>query len=360
MFAGLLVFVALQALLASYNISVTREAIERGLWERSPYNRLTVLSQLFPRGFAEMITFVCLSACGAVIASRGDRVLFASPGIAYVLASVVLSPQYPESVGHQWALACFDYDVTYTTCATPWFGHPWLGLSVDLGLMLVPGFMIARRVRPRRWPGRTDAATIAALVSCAAAGATAVWAMVVVQNGVDLSAVAAVGAVGLILGSARPWWPWFHVIVALALADGFAWLLDRLFWPQPYYPLSSALPAILAATWPIVAVASIASMWQPLAWLIRRLEERPLRLVIAVNLLNVADAMLTFLAIRSGGAYESNPFVRNAGLPLKIVFVGALTWLAYRRKPSALVWPFAILVWVAAYHVAGMFVNAWR
>jgi presenilin-like A22 family membrane protease len=64
--------------------------------------------------------------------------------------------------------------------------------------------------------------------------------------------------------------------------------------------------------------------------------------------------------VRSGGAYESNPVVRFMGLPAKIVLVGLLTWHLYRRKPSALVWPFVALLSVAGYHVAGILVNGWR
>jgi hypothetical protein len=79
-----------------------------------------------------------------------------------------------------------------------------------------------------------------------------------------------------------------------------------------------------------------------------------------VNLLNVVDALLTLFAVRSGGAIESNPLVRFAGLPAKVLFVGSLTILLYRRKPSALMWPFAALLWVAMYHVAGIIVNDWH
>jgi hypothetical protein len=76
-----------------------------------------------------------------------------------------------------------------------------------------------------------------------------------------------------------------------------------------------------------------------------------------VNLLNLVDALLTLLAVNSGGAYESNPVVRSMGLPAKVFLVGLLTWFLYRRKPSALVWPFAALLWVTGYHVAGILVN---
>jgi Domain of unknown function (DUF5658) len=354
------VFLIIQALLAAYNISATREAIARGDWEASPYDHLTVLPRLFPMGIAGMIAFVSLCVGGSATASRGHRILFALPGIANVLASVAVSPHLPQPIGSQWQLACFDWNVTYTTCSMPWFGHPWLGPSADVAALLVPGWFVSRRAKPRRWPGAVDRATMASILTSASVVATAVWAMVVVQNGVEIRAVAAVAALGLVLGAARPWWPWLHMLIAVALASGFECLLYKLFWPDPAFPLSSAIPHILGDTWPIVAVGLIASAWQPLAWLIRRLQDRPVRTVVAVNVLNVADAVLTYLAVRSGGAFESNPFVRIAVLPVKIAFVGALTWLMYRWKPSALVWPLAALVWVVGYHVAGIFVNAWH
>jgi hypothetical protein len=181
--------------------------------------------------------------------------------------------------------------------------------------------------------------------------------MVVIQNSIDLRAVVAVGAIGLITSVTRPRWPWYHVLVALALGQAFARLLDFVFWPEPTFPLSAAWTYLLADTWPIVAVGLIAASWQPLSWLIRRLQDPPLRLLIAVNVLNVADAVMTLVAVRSGGAYESNPIVRLAGLPAKVVLVGLLTWLLYRRKPSALVWPAVALLWVASYHLAGILVN---
>ena len=215
-------------------------------------------------------------------------------------------------------------------------------------------------VRSRRWPGRTDAAAVAAILSAVALVTTAGWAMAVIQNGLDERAVPAVAALGIVLGTARPWWPWLHVLFATFASGSFGVVLSYLMWPDPNYPLTDALPYVLERTWPIVAVALIASAWQPLAWGIRKLQERPIHLVIAVNLLNIVDAVMTLLAVRSGGAYESNPVVRLVGLPAKVVLVGLLIWLVYRRKPSAMVWPFAALTSVAGYHVAGIVVNGWR
>jgi hypothetical protein len=356
---GLLVFLGIQTLLAIYNVGLIRDAIDHGRTDALGWE-LTWLSRLFPRAIVGVLDFVALAMAGSAIARQGHRVLFALPAVAYLFASVFVSPHRPEPLGVQWSLECFSWDVTYTTCATPWFGHPWLGPTVDLALVLVPGWIVGQRVRPRRWPQPVDDAVVAGILTCSAAVVTAGWAMVVIQNSIDLRAVAAVAVIGLVAGLPRPRWLWFHVLLALALAQTFAWLLDFVFWPEPTYPLRAALPYLLGDTWPIVAVGIIAASWQPLAWLIRRLQKHPFRLLVAVNVLNIADAVLTLLAVKAGGAYEANPFVRIAGLPVKIVFVAALTLLLYRRKPSSLVWPFAALLWVAGYHVAGIFVNGWR
>jgi hypothetical protein len=261
----------------------------------------------------------------------------------------------PEAIGLEWNLECFG------ACSVePWFAHAWLGPIADLALVLAPGWIVAWRVQPRRWPGRVDAAAAASILTCLAAIATALWAISVIERGADERAVVATAALGFTLGVTRPWWPWLHVLFA-AFAAGFAGLMLNLFlWSEPGYALGDVLPYAIGQLWPIVALGLIASEWEPLARAIRNLQKRPIKLVIAVNALNLVDAVMTFIAVETGGAFETNPFVRFAGLPAKVVLVGLLTWLLYRRKPSALVWPFAALLWVAAYHVAGIFVNGWR
>ena len=83
-------------------------------------------------------------------------------------------------------------------------------------------------------------------------------------------------------------------------------------------------------------------------------------LLAAYNLHLIREAiarLLTRFAVESGGAQELNPFVRTLGLPFKLVAVGALGLLLYKRRPAALVWPIAALLWVLCYHVSGIVVN---
>jgi hypothetical protein len=361
--AGLIAFLSVQTLLATYNVDVVREAVDRGLLHVSERDRLSIASRLAPVLIGGAISYVMLAFVGSAIASGGHRILFALPATTYVFSTVLVGPLFrPEAIGAEWSLDCYSDALR---CAGPWFGHPWIGPLVDLALVLVPGWLVARSVRPRRWPGRTDAATIAAVSATAAIVTTAGWAITVIERHTELRTLVALAALGLALGVTRPWWPWLHVLFAAFVAGVFGWVVFWVAWPNQLppalgYTILDELPYMLAGTWPLVMIGIVASAWQPLAWTIRRLLERPIRLAIAVIVLNIVDAVLTFLAVRSGGAIESNPIVRFAGLPAKIALVGLLTWLLYRRKPTALVWPFTALLWVAGYHVAGIFVNGWR
>ena len=82
--------------------------------------------------------------------------------------------------------------------------------------------------------------------------------------------------------------------------------------------------------------------------------ERPRRspLLWALNALNLADALLTTIALQTGVAVEGNPVVRAIGMPGKVVLVATAGWLINRLRPRALVVPVAALaatvLWTAA------------
>jgi len=353
---GLAVFLLIQGILAAYNVYLIREALSRGQLNGYPeiYSSLSV--RLLTTLVAGGITYLVVALAELAIASRGHRLLFVLPAASYVLIAVIGSGygHQPQAVGTEWQLQCFR------EVCNPWFAHPWFGPLVDLALVLIPGWVIGARVQARRWPGLTDSAAIAALLVTTALVAMAGWTIAVIESSVNLPAVVAVGALGIVIGTARPWWPWLHALFATLVVGSLVSMVGSLLMPYPGFSVLEALHYEALATWPIVVIGLIASGRQPLAWVLRRWQERPLRLVIAVNLLNVVDAVMTTLAVRSGGAVEANPLVRFGGLPLKIVLVGVLTWLLYRRRPASLVWPAAALLWVACYHVSGIFVNGWR
>jgi hypothetical protein len=177
--------------------------------------------------------------------------------------------------------------------------------------------------------------------------------------GLDSATFGALVAFGSLVGTTRPWWPSFHLAFVLVLCGGLSWALSG--GHAPGLPAATAsttsLSSFLLQTSPFAVAAAVASAWKPLAGAIRRLQASPVAVMVSVNVLNVADAILTAAALRHGNAVELNPIVRYAGLPLKIVFVGVLSAIVYRRKPAALVWPTIALAWVILYHVSGLLVD---
>jgi hypothetical protein len=352
---GLLVFLGIQTLLGIYDIHVIRDAIARGLVDG--YS-LTLRDRLLPGLIGGLIGYVVIAMVGVAIAAEGHRLLFAVPAAAYVLTTFVVGPIHqPEPIGTAWGIECFSMT---GFCSGPWFVHAWVGSLVDLALVALPGVVVAVRVRSRRWPGVADAPTVGAILTVVAAVVAAGWAIAVIEGYLHARELVIVAAAGLLIGAARRWWPWLPVLLALFATGALGWIWEPMLFPDPNFSFSQAWPYVVERTWPIVAVGLVASVWQPLAWLLRRAKERPLSLVIAVNVLNVGDAVLTALAVSSGGALEANPVVRIAGLPAKVALGALLTWLLYRRRPAALVWPAAALVAVSWYHVTGILVNGWR
>lgn len=84
---------------------------------------------------------------------------------------------------------------------------------------------------------------------------------------------------------------------------------------------------------------------------------KPSPLLWALNALNLLDALLTVVAVRSGAAVEGNPVVQTIGLPGKVVLVAVAGWLVNRLRPRALLVPIAalglVVLWTASNLVLG-------
>jgi uncharacterized protein DUF5658 len=355
MLGGLLVFLVIQAMLAVHNVDVIRDATARGLVD--DYS-LSLSDRALPALVAGSMGYLIVATVGVAIAAAGRRWLFAVPAAAYAFTTIFVGGSgQPQPIGTQWGYGCFSMN---GVCSGPWPASAWAGALVDLGLVLLPGVVVSLRMPSRRWPAIADVPTVAAILAVAAAVAAGGWAIAVIEGYLHLQEFLIVAAAGLLIGTARRWWPWLPILLAAFATGALGWIWEPILFPDPNFSFGHAWPYVLDRTWPLVAVGLVASAWQPLAWLLRRAKQRPMSLVIAVNLLNVGDAVLTALAVSSGGALEANPLVRIAGLPAKVALVGLLTWLLYRRRPTALVWPAAALVAVSAYHVTGILVNGWR
>jgi hypothetical protein len=72
-------------------------------------------------------------------------------------------------------------------------------------------------------------------------------------------------------------------------------------------------------------------------------------LLAAVNVLNVADLILTRMSVDSGLAKELNPVAEALGVPGKLILVATASALIFRLRPGALVWPAVALAGVVTY-----------
>jgi Domain of unknown function (DUF5658) len=173
-----------------------------------------------------------------------------------------------------------------------------------------------------------------------------------------VAVVLSAGAFALLASSSRPWWPWATILVAAAMSGWMGELFTDLnYGARTLGGVPSDLGAASLHAWPYLLSVAVLSVWELLSAAMRRSEESPVGLLVAVNLLNVADALFTRLAVHAGQATELNPLVRAVGLPAKVVGVGLLSWLLYRRRPALLLIPAAALLVVLAYHVSGLVVD---
>lgn len=76
-------------------------------------------------------------------------------------------------------------------------------------------------------------------------------------------------------------------------------------------------------------------------------------LLLAMNVLNLLDAVLTHLVTRAGIAVEANPLVELLTLPGKVVFVAGLSLLLWKLRPRALVIPVVAYTAVVCYTIGG-------
>jgi hypothetical protein len=347
-------FVLIQTALAIYNEDRLTQAAAHG--ELVPFTLKPEVVRVLSSSIVAVATYTGAALAGLVIARRGHRILFAAPAAVLAFLPLIGAPHLPRPIGAEWTLTC------EATCSgLPWFGSGWVGGTLDLALILVPGLLASRRVPAHRWRGVFTAPTVASLgFGVSLALLVDRTSVVVIGHETDVPALIAVAAFGFLAGARR--WPWAHVIVALALTAGF---LDALRWAlvPPYsfggygYAAWRQVVSALEDAGPFVACALLVALWEPVARLLSWAVRRPALLVVAVNALNVVDAVLTEVAVRSGGAVELNPVVRIGGIPLKLALVGVLTWLLYRKRPRALLVPAVVLAWVVCYHLSGIIVN---
>jgi hypothetical protein len=300
------------------------QAVQVARAHRPISGSVSLLSYGGPTLLESCTRFAAVSLAGLLIARREQRVLFSLPCLALMLSPALFwamrgaSPT-PSPIGLSWT-------------------SPWLGVVVDGLLALTPAAALA--VGSSSMRARPTAQGFGAIGACAAVSGIIVWVRGGQLPAYEAATFLALFLVGALLGSARPWWPWAHVVAALLLTfqtDGWV--------STPGWMLSNVAP--------FAGVALVAGAWEWIGRRLRRAQDRPLALLVLMNVLNAADALLTVLGVRLGVALESNPFVRSLGIPLKLILVATAGWLLYRIRPRVLLWPTLALLVLLTYHLGG-------
>ncbi len=356
--SGAAAFLVLQALLTVRNLDVWNEIIARAV-ATHPGSRLQLQNTptdavLALVALGGLLTLAVFGLAEMAIIMRGHRLLWIVPLIAYSFFGLAAGQDGPVAIGVPWVMECLRM------CGTPWYWDGWIGPVADLLLVAVPGVVLSTKTRRVPVSTQLDRQAIAAVALSAALAVMVERTSTVLGQTLNVSSFVAAVCVGVLLGTGRPWWPWLHTAIAAVASGALGWLLTG--GGAPAFPVSATNSdpiGVLLAAIPYVAGTILASAWEPLARLLRQSQAQPLWLLIVVNALNAADAIFTAVAVHAGGAIELNPLIRYAGLSFKVLLVGGLSWLLYRWRPGALVWPAVVLTWVVAYQFDGVIVN-WR
>lgn len=233
--------------------------------------------------------------------------------------------------------------------------------TASLLLVLLPTVVLAAHLRgrfPRKF-NRMDASSLAFCFGIAASILFA-WGVIVDSSPSVLSDLsrpveifAACFMFGVLAGTLRPGWPWAPLLVP-TLWVGWVFASLLLLYELSGQPGPQAADLLVLPVAPSVLVTFAGSMEQPLRnHFDRSSQNYPLFLLVAVNALNGADAILTEFAVRAGQASEFNPVASVIGSIGKVALVGAASYFLYRIRPPSLLWPILALALVLAYHATG-------
>ena len=296
----------------------------------------------------DLLVYAGLAGGCLILVALGYRVLWALPAILFAIIPMAGAGHAPQFIGTGWYALL---DTAYRSS----FGISVAASCADLVMVLVPGAVWLGAV-PRRARQRLGSTDILALAVVIVVIAIIVRTSLVVDNSVPgLGMLWSVCVFALLASTSRPWWPWAPLLMACLINGlvGNLWFLIGMSGGRTILAIQTALGEQLA----IALCALLASCWEPLSRAMRRSEESSMSLLVAVNVLNVADALFTQFAINARQATELNPLVRSVGLPAKIAGVGLLSWLLYRKRPALLLIPAAALLVVLAYHLSGLVID---
>ena len=275
-------------------------------------------------GWARPVTFVTLT-WATWIAAGSDRAGWLLPGavlIDGVLAGLGLHG-FAGFVPGPWVLMLM--------AATPGAARAWRHRQPPTAGMLAVGAMVG---------GGTIVLIVAAEVMAPLAPAwSSLWLALTLPLALAAAGIRRGGLVVGVLVCEPP----VTTAISIGAAPDVGW--------SDVAPEAVRWGSILAGNLVVVAVVAllVVGIDRSLA------AERPgLGLLVAVNIVNVLDAVSTWLLLGRGEALELNPLMDHPlALVGKVVGVAAATVWLRRHRPAALLIPLAPLVWVTVYHLAG-------
>lgn len=314
---------------------------------------------------AELVPFSALALAGVLLASRRRR-SFALPALAWVLvpafgAWLTGAPSSgPMPIGAAWAPPWLGPASTLTT---------WLGALFDLALVLAPATAMLIAAHEMGRPEAVAAPSAGKSLDQANAASTRWLAtgVLMLLLFISLLVIRTFATTVPSQTSAEYSGAFLSLFLLGALLPDERSLAHAL--PIPLLLRGAWLPLAIAGRYavgrvdvlgllPFLGVFVLGGLWRRGVLLARRIQESPAILVCSVNALNLLDAVLTRVVIRSGAAVEANPVLRTVGLPMKVAGVAILTWGVLRTRPRMLIWPLLVLVAVISWHLNGMYLTA--
>lgn len=297
--------------------------------------------------------FLGVTLAGLVLAGVGPRWAVPCPALLFVGSSWLLDLVPGVEVGGGWYPASLQPIglAWYPGSAPPVWRGAGFATTVDVLLALLPALATAWAFGSRGGRRRRhviDAADVAAVGSATVAALVPLVLAPSVYHELDHGWDAVVLYLPFFVFGAALAMPrrrWWLGVGGVPLLVGAPWICQE--WFHPRYPTNTG--PLLAYAVAVFAGASI----RPMATMWRRAMERPVTLLVACNVLNVADALLTAIGLDRGTVIESNPVIDRIGLLPKIAIVGIASALIYRARPRMLVWPTAVLAGVLVWHSVG-------
>lgn len=283
---------------------------------------------------------VGLVLMGVVLVAVGWRRLWVVPLLLFQFGDVARSLETVLIGGAPWSMLGDDL----LTVSGPLYRLGWLGGPVLLVVVSIPAFVLLRRRRVGIGHEPFGLGEVAGVgVALVLVGMVTYLAITLAPFNTQLLPLvfklAPLVVFGAAVGTARGWWPWAHLTVGVLMLHAHVW------GPVEFWPVITA--ALLAGLWPLFARSVDTSMRHPLAMLI------------GLNVLNLADAVFTRLAVSAGLATELNPLLNGStGLTVKVLVVAAASVLIYRVRPKLVIWPTLAFVGVTLWHLIGMVLNA--